>query len=61
MTENNYISVRDLHGKLIRRIGPLEDGLQRVDIVPYGVVICNDGVMFVTDFGSHRLLKLSCD
>ena len=61
VTENNYISVRDLHGKLIRRIGPLEDGLQRVDINPHGVVISNDGVMFVTDVGSHRLFKLSCD
>ena len=50
-----------MHGKLIRRIGPLEDGLQRVDINPYGIVISNDGVMFVTDLGSHRLLKLSCD
>ena len=61
MAEYDSISVRDLHGKLIRRIGPLEDGLQRVDINPYGVVISNDGVMFVTDLGSHRLLKLSCD
>ena len=61
MTEKNYISVRDLHGKLIKRIGPLEDGLQRVDINPYGIVISNDGVMFVTDVGSHRLLKLSCN
>ena len=61
MTERDYISVRDLHGNLIKRIGPLEDGLQRVDINPYGVVISNDGVMFVTDHGSHRLLKLSCD
>ena len=61
VAEENCISVRDLHGKLIKRIGPLEDGLQRVDIYPYGVVISNDGVMFVTDVGSHRLLKLSCD
>ena len=61
MTEKNYISVRDLHGKLIRRIGPLEDGLQRVDISPTGVAVGNDGVMFVTDFSSRRLLKLSCD
>ena len=61
VTERHYISVRDLHGKIIRRIGPLEDGLQRVDINPYGVVISNDGVMFVTDLGSDRLLKLSCD
>ena len=61
MTERNSISVRDLHGKLIRRIGPLEDGLQRVDINSFGVVISNGGVMFVTDVGSHRLLKLSCD
>ena len=61
VTEKNYILVRDLHGKLIRRICPLVDGLLRVDINPYGVVISNDGVMFVTDVGSHRLLKLSCD
>ena len=61
MTEKNYILVRDLHGKLIRRIGPLVDGLLTVDINPYGVVISNDGVMFVTDVGSHRLLKLSFD
>ena len=62
MTENYSISVRDLHGKLIRRIGPLEDGLQRVDIIdPHGVVISNDGIMFITDMGSHRLLKVSCD
>ena len=61
VAEENCISVRDLHGKLIKRIGPLEDWFQRVDIDPYGVVISNDGVMFVTDVGSHRLLKLSCD
>ena len=61
MTEHHYISVRYLHGKLIKRIGPLEDGLRRVNINPYGVVISNDGVMFVADRGSHRLLKLSCD
>ena len=61
VTENNYISVRNLHGKLIKRIGPLEDGLQRVDINPRGVAVNNDGVLFVTDVGSHRLLKLSCD
>ena len=61
VTENYYISVRDLHGKLIKRIGPLEDELQRVDINPCGVAVNNDGVMFVTDVGSRRLLKLSCD
>ena len=61
MTENDYMSVRDLHGKLIKRIGPLEVGLQRVDIKPNGVAVGNDGVMFVTDRGSDRLLKLSCD
>ena len=61
VTENFSISVRDLHGKLIRRIGPLEDGLQRVDINPSGVVISNDGIMFVNDGGSQRLLKLCCD
>ena len=61
VTEEDSISVCDLHGKLIRRIGPLEDGLQRVDINPTGVAVNNDGVLFVTDFGSHRLLKLSCD
>ena len=61
VTEKDSISVRDLHGKLIKRIVPPEDGLQRVYIDPHGVVISNNGVMFVTDFGSHRLLKLSCD
>ena len=61
VTENDYMSVRDLHGKLIKRIGPLEVGLQRVDIKPKGVAVGNDGVMFVTDFSSNRLLKLSCD
>ena len=61
VTENDYMSVRDLHGKLIKRIGPLEVGLQRVDIKPNGVAVGNDGVMFVTDFSSNRLLKLSCD
>ena len=60
-TEKDSISVLDLHGKLIGRIGPLEYGLKRVDINPYGVVISNDGVMFATDRGSDRLLKLSCD
>ena len=61
VTENGSISIHDLHGKLIRRIGPLEDGLQRVDIKSYGVAVSKGGVMFVTDFSSHRLLKLSYD
>ena len=77
VTEKDSISVRDLQGKLIRRIGPREDGLLRgiheyiyyrmfgihEDRLhgPYGVAVCNDGVMFVTDVGSHRLFKLSCD
>ena len=61
VTERDYISVRDLHGNLIRRIGPLEVGHWREDINSFGVVISNGGVMFVTDVDSHRLLKLSCD
>ena len=61
VTERGSISVFDLHGKLIRTIGYLEDGLQRVGIDPTGIAVNNDGEMFVTDIGSHRLLKVSCD
>ena len=76
MIEKDSISIRDLHGKLIRRIRPREDGLLRGIYYrmlrmfgihedrlhnPYGVAVCNDGEMFVTDVDSHRLFKLSCD
>ena len=61
VTESHSISVFDVHGKLIKKIGVLEDGQQRVSIDPSGVVVGNNDVMFVTDPSSDRLLKVSCD
>ena len=61
VTESSSISVRDVHGKLIKKISSLEDGQQRVNFDPKGVVVGNDDVMFVTDYASRRLLKVSCD
>ena len=55
------ISVRDVHGELIKKIGSLEDGQQSVNFDPRGVVVGNDNVMFVTDCASYRLLKMSYD
>ena len=61
VTESESISVCDVHGKLIKKIGSLEDGQQRVNFNPTGVVVGNDNVLFVADCTSHRLLKMSCD
>ena len=61
VTEYRSISVRDVHGKLIKKIGSLEDSQQRVNFEPSGVVVGNDNVLFVADCASHRLLKMSCD
>ena len=61
VTENRSISVRDVHGKLIKKIGSLEDGQKRVNFNPRAVVVGNDNVLFVADWASHRLLKMSCD
>ena len=61
VAEKHSISVRDLHGKPIRKIGQLEDGWQRIDFDPTGVIMGDDDVIFVADLASHRLLKMSCD
>ena len=61
VTERESISVCDVHGKLIKKIGSLEDGQRRVNFFPTGVVVGNDNVLFVTDCASDRLLKMSYD
>ena len=61
VTESGSISVCDVHGKLIKKIASLEDGQQRMNFDPKGVVVGNDNVLFVADCASHRLLKMSCD
>ena len=61
VTDSSSISVCDVHGKLIKKIASLEDGQQRVNFDPTGVVVGNDNVLFVADSASDRLLKMSCD
>ena len=61
VTERCSISVRDVHGNLIEKIGSLKDGQQRVNFDPRGVVIDDHNVLFVTDCASDRLLKVNCD
>ena len=61
VTEDLKLSVRNLQGQLIRRVRALADEQQMVAFNPAGVAVDNDGVMFVTECDSCRLLKVSSD
>ena len=61
VAEKHIISIRDIHGKLIRKIGPLSDGFRTVNFDPTGVAVSRDAVIFVTDAYTDRLLKVNCN
>ena len=61
LTEGEKILVGNIRGRLLKEISSLEDGQRRVKIGPTGIAVNNDGVMFVADCLSHRLLKVSSD